>query len=88
MDVNPVRNCGISEGLQNKATTYIEHREFGEDCTEFFVERVLCELDFAHIEAADAANLEVFMDYLSMRVKITSVCANVDNSQWVSCVGS
>ena len=45
-------------------TIYIEHREFREDCTKFFIKSVLREFDFAHIEVADATNLEVFVDDL------------------------
>ena len=49
---------------KSKVTIYIKHREFREDCTKFFVESVLCELHFSHIEVADATNLEVFVDDL------------------------
>jgi hypothetical protein len=70
-DANPVRIREVSRGLgTSKATTYIEHRKFREDCTKFFVERVLREFDLAHIKVTDTTNLEVFVDDLLVRAKI------------------
>ena len=67
----------VSRGLgTSKAPTYIEHRKFREDCTKFFVKCVLRELDFAHIEVADAANLEVFVDDLLVRIKMMLIDAD------------
>ncbi len=44
--------------------TDVEHGEFIQDGAEFFVKRILCELDFAHVKVTDSANFEVFMDDL------------------------
>lgn len=49
---------------RTKVRTHIEDRELGEDSTQFFIERVLCEFDLAHVEIAYAADLEVFVDDL------------------------
>jgi hypothetical protein len=68
----------VSRGLDTKqrVTTYIEHREFGENRTQFFVESVLRELDLAHIKVADATDLEVFVDDLLVRVRILFINAD------------
>ena len=47
--------------------TDIEHGETSQDRTELFVERILGELDLAHIEIADSTDLEVFVDDLDAR---------------------
>lgn len=77
-DANPVRihEVSWSLGTKQRPTTHIEHREFGEDCTQLFLESVLRELDFAHIEVADATDLEVFVDDLLVRVRITFIDAD------------
>ena len=41
--------------------TYINDRELFQDSTELFVKRVLHELNRAHIEVADPADLEVLV---------------------------
>jgi hypothetical protein len=50
--------------------THIEHGELFQDCAEFLLERVLGELDLAHVEVPDSADLVVFMDDL-----YTTVCS-------------
>jgi len=44
--------------------TYIEHGELRQDSSKLFVERVLSELDFAHVKTPYATYFEVFMDHL------------------------
>jgi hypothetical protein len=46
--------------------THIEQRKLIQDCTEFLVEAVLSELDFAHVKLSYATYLKVFVDNLSM----------------------
>lgn len=45
-------------------STHIKHGEILEDAGEFFIERVLSELHFAHVEVPDAADFKVFVDDL------------------------
>lgn len=55
---------------QNRSTeffiygTHIKHREFVKDRTQFFIERVLCKLDFSHVKVTYPADFEVFVDDL------------------------
>lgn len=44
--------------------THIKHREFVKDRTQFFIERVLCKLDFSHVKVTYPADFEVFVDDL------------------------
>ena len=53
--------------------TYVDYRELLKDCTELFVERVLCELDLAHIEVPYPADLEILVDDLYIPFSIHAV---------------
>lgn len=44
--------------------TYIEHGELVQDSAEFLIERVLGELDLAHIEIPYTTDFEISVDYL------------------------
>lgn len=44
--------------------TDVENRELREYGIELFIKRVLGELDFSHVEVANATNFEVFMNNL------------------------
>ena len=46
------------------AMTHVDYRELLKYSSEFLVERILRELDLAHVEITDAADLEVFVDNL------------------------
>jgi hypothetical protein len=66
-------------------TTYVEHREFREDCTELFIEGVLRELNLAHIKVANATDLKVFVDdlWVGGMSKIKTLCHITADVQWV-----
>jgi hypothetical protein len=65
-DVGPVYVPGVTieEPQKHKGETYVEHGEFGEDRTEFFIKSILREFDLAHVKVTDATDLEVFVNDL------------------------
>ena len=50
--------------VHTKHDTHVDDGELLQDSTKLLVERVLCELHFAHVEVADTADLEVLVDNL------------------------
>lgn len=56
------------EGIVNWGrVTHVQHREVLQDSSQLFIERILGELDFPHVEITYPTDLEVFVDHLSRR---------------------
>ena len=55
----------VHEGCQERVQI-VEDRKLGQDRAKLLVKRVLRELDFSHVEVANAANFEVFVDDLQL----------------------
>ena len=67
-------SCALRTSFARPATkhteynTHIDDRKLLQDSPELLVERVLGELDLAHVKVADPADLEVLVDDLQRRV--------------------
>ena len=55
-----VRENAVQTGLP--CWTHVKNGKLVQNCAKFLIERVLGELDFAHVEVADATDFEVFVD--------------------------
>ena len=51
------------------ARTHVDYRELLKYSSELLVERILRELDLAHVEVADATDFEVLVDDLIAEVR-------------------
>lgn len=69
--------------------THVEHGEFREDRAELLIEGILCELDFAHVEVANATDFKVFVNDLRwLSVEDDKIWTITVNVRWAFSAGS